>query len=683
MSALLQIGEAKNTTELFKCTDYAFRNFFGFEAYKCSKQFFDAKDSPLSSWVGYVIILGFGLIFGFFTVGLVHIERKISGAPITSEFFNTAGRTINTGLTASVLVSQWTWAATLLQSSNVAYKYGVSGPFWYASGATIQILLFSVLAVLVKRRAPTAHTFLEIIRARWGTVAHIVFTVFAFLTNIIVTSMLILGGSATVNALTGINTDLASFLIPLGVILYTLAGGLKATFIASYFNTAVILIALCIFLFQVYVFSDDLGSPSVVWERLEAVIKVDGGVVNNRGGSYLTMLSRGGLFFGLTNIVGNFGTVFVDQSYWQSAIAATPSASWKGYILGGLCWFSIPFSLATSLGLASVALSLPVTKEEAGNGLVPPAVAKHLLGNGGAVLILIMLFMAVTSTGAAEQIAVSSLVSYDLYRTYYNPKATGREIIILSRIVIGVFGLLMGVFGFVLNRIGIGLGWLYLFMGVVIGSAVIPVAYAISWSKCCAAGAIHGAIGGLILGISSWLIFAAVDCPSEFKDKCISVENLGRDETMLVGNLVAILSSGIICTVESLMKPDNCDWSSTKSISLIEEDDNAHLSKETDIELERAMKLICMWGLSLTFILVVVWPLASLPFKVFTKGYFTFWVVVSFIWGITATVVMVVLPVYESRTSILRVFGGTSAIPDKYVDETAQLEHQAALDSRT
>ena len=35
--------------------------------------------------------------------------------------FNTAGRSIKTGLTASVIVSQWTWAATLLQSSNVAY----------------------------------------------------------------------------------------------------------------------------------------------------------------------------------------------------------------------------------------------------------------------------------------------------------------------------------------------------------------------------------------------------------------------------------------------------------------------------------------------------------------------------------------------------------------------------------
>lgn len=42
------------------------------------------------------------------------------------------------------------------QSANVAYKYGVSGPFWYASGATIQVLLFAVLAVEVKRKVSGA-----------------------------------------------------------------------------------------------------------------------------------------------------------------------------------------------------------------------------------------------------------------------------------------------------------------------------------------------------------------------------------------------------------------------------------------------------------------------------------------------------------------------------------------------
>jgi Na+/proline symporter len=126
-----------------------------------------------------------------------------------------------------------------LQSSNVAWEYGVSGPFWYASGATIQVLLFGVLAIEIKRKAPAAHTICEIVRARWGFAAHMTFLLFCFMTNIIVTAMLLLGGSAVVNALTGMNLYAASFLIPLGVIVYTLAGGLKATFLASYIHSAV------------------------------------------------------------------------------------------------------------------------------------------------------------------------------------------------------------------------------------------------------------------------------------------------------------------------------------------------------------------------------------------------------------------------------------------------------------
>merc|ERR1740133_961490 len=134
----------------------------------------------------------------------------------------------------------------------------------------------------------------------------------------------------------------------------------------------------------------------------------------NRGGSYLTMLSLSGLEFGVINIVGNFGTVFVDQSYWQSAIAAKPAAAHKGYLMGGMVWFTIPFALATAMGLTSVALGLPVTGTESGKGLVPAAVATHIFGASGSWMISIMLFMAIVSTGSAESIAVSSLVSYDI-----------------------------------------------------------------------------------------------------------------------------------------------------------------------------------------------------------------------------------------------------------------------------
>lgn len=74
----------------------------------------------------------------------------------------------------------------------------------------------------------------------------------------------------------------------------------------------------------------------------------------------------------------------------------------------------------------------------------PLPVADYLMGDTGCVLILIMLFMAIVSTGSAESIAVSSLVAYDMYREYFNPDATGKQILFVSRVVVIFFNLFMG-----------------------------------------------------------------------------------------------------------------------------------------------------------------------------------------------------------------------------------------------
>jgi hypothetical protein len=108
----------------------------------------------MSEAEGYGMLFGFGIALTLITVVLTFIERKFGGATANSENFNTAGRSVKIGLTGSVIVSQWTWAATLLQSSNVAWNYGISGPFWYAAGATIQILLFGILAIEINATRP-------------------------------------------------------------------------------------------------------------------------------------------------------------------------------------------------------------------------------------------------------------------------------------------------------------------------------------------------------------------------------------------------------------------------------------------------------------------------------------------------------------------------------------------------
>merc|ERR1719262_921516 len=228
-------------------------------------------DTVLDEGAGWGVVIGFGIFFTIFSVGLTKIEQKVLGTNMSSEAFNTAGRNIGAGLTAAVIVSQWTWAATLLMSSNMGWRVGVSGPFWYASGATVQILLFAVLAIQVKRRASHMHTFMEIVKARFGTVTHCIMIVFALLANCIVTAMLLLGGAATISDLTGMSTIWAAFLIPLlSCWIYTMYGGLKATFFASYIHTTVIFLMLIIFTFSVYAGSGDdsglYGSPSKVYK---------------------------------------------------------------------------------------------------------------------------------------------------------------------------------------------------------------------------------------------------------------------------------------------------------------------------------------------------------------------------------------------------------------------------------
>jgi SSS family transporter len=616
-----------------------------------------AIGEALPEWIGWAVVVGLGAVFAVIITIEVKIEERYLGVHQTSEMFNTAGRTIKTGLTAAAIVSAWTWAATLLQSSTVAYQYGISGPFWYAAGASIQVLLFGILAIELKRKAPNAHTFLEIIRARFGTGSHKVFLVFALTTNMIVTSMLLLGGAAVVNGLTGMNISLAAFLIPIGVMIYTLVGGLKATFVADYMHTIVIFVVILTFVAAVYLNSDITGGVEGMYEKLVEAAKLSP-VEGNAAGAFLTMASIGGLMFGIINIVGNFGTVFVDQAYWQRAIAAKPSSTVKGFLLGGACWFAIPFTLATTMGLTAIALNVDLTPEQVQLGLVVPAAATALMGEIGAIMVLTMLFMAVTSAGSAELIAVSSLITYDIYRTYKNPNATGKQLVKVSRAVIVGFGLGMGGLAVILLAMGLSLGFVYLAMGILIGSAVIPIALTILWKRTNRVAATLGAIIGLVVAVSTWVTVAA-SLP-EFGGE-ISLASLGHNYSMLFGNIAGILTGGAISLFGSLASKTSFDWKELKEKITLVELSAAESAKvmEDEETLKKAFKFSLKGGGLMTLIFIIGWPapliVSGLVFDVLA---YSIWVGISIVWVSVASFFIIFLPIIEARKGIAQVFSG-------------------------
>ncbi|KAI8193653.1 putative urea active transporter 1 [Colletotrichum sp. SAR 10_65] len=383
--------------------------------------------------------------------------------------------------------------------------------------------------------------------------------------------MLLTGGSAVIQNLTGAPVAASVFLFPIGVVVYTLFGGIKATFITDYINGLVILIIIFVFAFAVYSTNDILGSPGRVWEILTD-LAAERPLSGNAGGSYLTMRSQGGVEFFIINLCGNFGTVFLDNGYYNKAIAASPVDALPGYVMGGVSWFAVPWLTATTMGLAGLALErydiwpsfpnrMPAADVDA--GLVLPTVAVALLGKGGAVATLILAFMAIMSTYSSELIAISSICTYDIYKTYINPAATGQQLMRINYIGMAAFALVMAGLATGFNYIGISMGYLYLMMGVIISSAVLPATLTLLWSGQSWAAATFSPIIGFVLSMTAWLV------TTKIKYGELSVETTGANTPMLAGNLTSLLSPVVFIPLLTFIPPfkhQKYDWQSMLNI---------------------------------------------------------------------------------------------------------------------
>lgn len=508
------------------------------------------------------------------------------------------------------------------------------------------------------------------------------------MTNILVTAMLLTGGSAVMTSLTGVSTTAACFLLPIGVVLYTLFGGIKATFITDYLHTVVILVVIFLFAFSAYATNAELGSPGRVYDAL-VVASQRHPVEGNAEGSYLTMRSKEGGIFWIINLIGellyhdlrygkvanptigNFGTVFLDNGYYNKAIAASPVHAFPGYVIGGLCWFAIPWLCASTLGISALALEGPqrLSGDDVTAGLVLPFAAVKLLGYSGAVATTLMIFMAVTSAFSAQLIAVSSIFTYDIYQAYIEPTAKGKKLVWISHMSCIIYSIIMAGFATGLYYAGVGMGYLYLLMGVIISSAVFPGAMTLLWKgQNWVAAAVSPPLG-LAVSLIAWL----VTTKKQYGE--LNVTTTGENYPMLAGNVAALLSPMVFVPILTyVFGPQNYDYQSMRQIRKVDDTDvaaAAHIDielvpgetrpSETQSEEEtRKLNKAALYSRTLTvfmaFALLILWPIPMYGSSyVFSKKFFTGWVVVGILWLFCTLFGVVVFPLYEGRESIIRV----------------------------
>lgn len=662
----------------------------------------------LSEDDGYGLLLGFGVALAVLVWTAGVLEHRYLGTAVSYETFATARRVASLGSGAASVVSTRATPVAVLLSASAAWKYGAAGAFWASAGGAVALFGFACVAVELKRVAPNAHSVGELVHARWGIAGHVVFMYFFVLTNLFLLGTACMAASQAFHQLAGVDESFGAFGLPILTSLSVVVGGMKSHMLLGYLHAAVILLACVVFMYTVY--ADDntpaLGSPDATYDRLLAVASSArecytqaspgvygeiavrpgqncGGVEGNEGGSFLTFFSEKALVFGVSQLFSSL-YIFVDQSMWQAALAIEPVSVGPAFVLAGLAWLTVPLSLGASLGLAAVALDLPVTVTEANDGFVLAAASQFILGEDGVKLVLIVIFASAAATVSAMQNALASLWTTEVYRLHIKPDATQPELLSASRHAVVATGLLGGAVAAILYEcVGASLWLLHQAVGILVGSAAPPLILLLTWSKATADGAIFAAIMGKTCGIITWL------CVAHRMDDDIGERSLSNVYACAYANICAVTVSLTMHILSSLREPSSFDLNALAAMLPIRKDYAASVEDRAAgvpvdfkadacvdaVELDdlqqglfAARRRTARWAGVLAFIVAVAWPCLTLPVGcsdddgaecgIFTSDYFSLFVVVVFGAVCLSAVCVVVLPLFEHWRLLFAVVQG-------------------------
>ena len=206
------------------------------------------------------------------------------------------------------------------------------------------------------------------------------------------------------------------------------------------------------------------------------------------------------------------------------------------------------------------------TTTQVSNGLVLPYAAVAVAGRGGAIGVLLITFMAVTSTISAQIIAVSSIITFDIYRTYIHPRATDADVIRWSHIGVILFGVFSGAFSTALYYGKVDLGWTLYMLGVLTCPGIFPTTFTILWKKQSRLAAVVSPLLGLVTGLAVWLGSAS----SLYGE--VTVASTGKSLPCVYGTVASAFSPALYSVMISLARPANFDWADFRKEKLLFDD---------------------------------------------------------------------------------------------------------------
>ena len=124
---------------------------------------------------------------------------------------------------------------------------------------------------------------------------------------------------------------------------------------------------------------------------------------------------------------------------------------------------------------------------------------------------MISLLQAYVAPFTAKPIPPDRQMSMRVQRAIRNEEYLeyDRRCVILKHVVVISISILLIPATLIILAIDIDVAWLYKFLGVMVGSCVIPIALSITWHRTTGAGVSVGCLGGFTAAVISWLVYAS------------------------------------------------------------------------------------------------------------------------------------------------------------------------------
>jgi len=424
-----------------------------------------------------------------------------------------AGRKVGMALGTATAMATWVTSNTTMAAPQLAYQMGVWGMIGYSLGS-VGLLLFAPLAQRIRTLMPNGYTSGDFVRLRYGKTAWRVFLAISLFYGLGWLISMGMAGGILINALTGIPYHYGMTVILLICVGYTLLGGFRAVIGTDFIQSLLILVGLIVIAFLAI---GRLGFDTIH----EAVLREQPAL--------LDLLMPAALMFLFNNLLFGVGEIFHSNVWWSRAFSFRDGVGFKAYFTAGVFWMPIPI-VAGFVALATPALGLNVPAAD----MVGPMVAGELLGVTGAVLVLIMVFSALSSSLDSLLAATSILIVEDIYRRHLRPQATSRELRRAAAITIVALGVVTWLL--CIPRLAT-LAELLHFTGAFVASTIWPIAAGLYWRKTNRAGAVVAMVVGSAGGLAGYFL-------------------IGFYVAALVGAFVSM----IVVVASTWLWPNDFDW---------------------------------------------------------------------------------------------------------------------------